>query len=244
MTATPPLALNAWLRWDLIERQLRSLSAPQTILELGCGQGAVGARLARTGSYTGVEPDPTSRATARGRLPESARLVDDLSALPPSESFDLVCAFEVLEHIEDDDEALHTWVGHVNEGGHVLVSVPAHQRRFGAWDDRVGHLRRYERAGLVALLQGAGLEIVRIDASGFPLGNVLERCRNGIARAERHRPRSVDARTAASGRAFQPPPAAGWLLQLLSGPFRLAQRRFRHRALGTGWVATARRPPA
>ena len=63
----PPLMPRAWLRWDVVERLLDGLRPP-TVLEIGCGQGAMGARLARRAEYLGVEPDPTSCAVARTRV--------------------------------------------------------------------------------------------------------------------------------------------------------------------------------
>lgn len=237
----PALPLNAWLRWDLIRRRLRELEPLSQVLEVGAGLGAVGTRLARVAAYIGVEPDETSRRRASSRLPAGSRMVRHLDDLDPSVTFDMVCAFEVLEHIEDDAAALAAWAARVRPGGHLLLSMPAHQRRFGAWDDRVGHLRRYERTDLVQLLRNASLEPVSIASWGFPLGNALERARNLIARIERGRSDSVGNRTAASGRTFQPPDWFATVTRSLSWPFRLMQRPFQQTALGTGWVVVARR---
>ena len=142
--APPPLAPRAWLRWDLVQRQVRAL-APATCLELGCGQGAVGTRLARMCDYLGVEPDPTSFAVAGPRITAAGGRVlrGDIDAVTPGSFFDLVCAFEVLEHLPDDVGALARWGRAVAPGGHLLLSVPAWQDRFGPWDEMVGHLRRY-----------------------------------------------------------------------------------------------------
>lgn len=101
----PALPLNAWLRWDLVRRMLPSQA--RSVLEVGCGQGAVGARLAANHDYLGVEPDGTSFATASARIgPLKVRngMVEDV--VEPGRTFDLVCAFEVLEHLEDDASAV------------------------------------------------------------------------------------------------------------------------------------------
>ncbi len=240
----PPLALNAWLRWDSIEAQLDRLPAPETILEIGAGQGAAGARLARLGAYVGIEPDAQSRAVARSRLPTDAALLGSADDLDATQQFDLVCAFEVIEHIEDDFEALCTWSERVRPGGHLLLSTPADPDRMGAWDRRVGHYRRYSRAGIDALFANAGLETVAIDAVGYPLGMVLEHIRNSIARVDQWRSGGASnaERTAASGRAYQPPAVAGTLMQATSAPFRRWQRRATDSNRATCWVAVARRP--
>ena len=71
--------------------------------------------------------------------------------------FDVLCSFEVLEHIEDDLGELQRWVTHLKPGGMVIVSVPAHRHRFAAADEGVGHFRRYDPVDLVDLLESAGL---------------------------------------------------------------------------------------
>src|ERR1700761_7864261 len=104
--AVAPLAPNAWLRFDLISRMFPA--GVTDVLEVGCGQGAIGARLAQRCHYLGVEPDETSFDVARQRV--AALCAGEVrrmsSAELGDERFDLVCAFEVLEHIEADDAAL------------------------------------------------------------------------------------------------------------------------------------------
>ena len=203
------------------------------------GAGAAGSRLATmTGSYVGFEPDPTARALARTRLPARAEVVDDPAEIG-ARHFDLVCAFEVLEHIEDDRAALDQWVGWTADGGHLLISVPAFASRMGAMDHRVGHHRRYDPDPLRALLESAGLVDVDLRLVGFPLGYLLEAGRNAIARLRPGSGASMAERTAASGRTLQPPDVPR-LTQLATAPFRAVQRRFPQR--GTGIVALARRP--
>ena len=62
----PPLAANAWLRWDVTRRLVPDDA--RTVLEVGCGGGGFGARLSVGRDYLGVEPDATSSATARARV--------------------------------------------------------------------------------------------------------------------------------------------------------------------------------
>src|SRR3954469_10818685 len=129
------------------------------VLEVGCGEGALGVRLARGRDYLGLEPDPDSFQVARQRFTEAGHgevrqaHTWDLGA---EERFDAVCAFEVLEHIEDDAAALAEWAGRLRPGGGLLLSVPAHQRRFGPADELVGHFRRYDPDALADLLAGCG----------------------------------------------------------------------------------------
>jgi SAM-dependent methyltransferase len=242
----PPLTPAARLRWDAIEPYLDDLPNDPRILELGAGSGAAAARLALLGNYVGVEPDPASNEVARSRLPNNARMLGSLEDLE-EEDFDLLCSFEVLEHIADDHGELQRWLTHVKPGGMVLVSVPAHRHRFGAADEGVGHLRRYDPADLVELLVSAGLVDVKVVAYGFPLGYLLEWVRNRLAvrdarRASSGAPADIADRTADSGRLRQPPVWASPMIDIATWPFRILQRAAPAQDLGPGLIGRGRVP--
>ncbi len=239
-----PLPPHARLRFDVIDRLLAGFEGAETFVEVGCGEGALATTLADRFVYEGYEPDQTAYAVAHDRLAghPTARLVN--AALPdnPSRSFDVLGAFEVLEHLADDSGALDAWVRWVRPGGHVIVSVPAHQHRFGPWDEAVGHFRRYSRRGLHDLMAGAGLVDVDVVAYGFPLGYALEWGRNRIATRRMAATGSMEARTAASGRVLQPGQRLAWPIRAATAPFAYLQRPFAASDRGTGWVAAAHRP--
>ena len=259
MNRLPALAPNAWLRYDVVARLLPP--AARTVLEIGCGQGAVGTRLAAARDYLGVEPDATSYQVARDRIDRLGRgevrhgRVEDV--VDAGLTFDLVCAFEVVEHLEDDVAALKEWAGRVRPGGWLMISTPAFQGRYGAWDAIVGHYRRYEPEAFAQLLRDAGLDDPQVVVYGAGLGTVLETGRNLIGRRRLGRTggslpvQGADGRvavddvamaelTSGSGRLLQPPAAAGLAVQVATAPFRALQRAFPTR--GTGLVALARRP--
>ena len=76
-----------------------------------------------------------------------------VSCLPFADSaFDLVCAFDIIEHVDDDEGALSEVVRTTKPGGAILVSIPLHPARWTSFDDFVGHKRRYEPADLLAKL--------------------------------------------------------------------------------------------
>jgi SAM-dependent methyltransferase len=240
--SAPPLSLNGWLRWDVLRRILDELAEIETVLEIGAGLGAVAFRLAERYEYVGVERDPTSFTVARDRLARLGRgtmVLGDPSAIDAERRFDLVGAFEVLEHVEDDAGAVRDWASRLRPGGRLLLSVPAWRKRWGAADESAGHLRRYDPDELAAALAGAGLEDVRVVVYGFPLGYLLQPTWNLLAR--RRPARAIEQRTAESGRWFQPGDALAPVTQAVSLPFRLAQRSFGSSNLGTGLVAVARR---
>jgi len=76
-----------------------------------------------------------------------------VSSLPFADgTFDLVCALDIIEHVEDEDGPLSELSRVVKPGGVLLVSTPLHPLRWNAFDDFVGHKRRYEPPQLLAKL--------------------------------------------------------------------------------------------
>ena len=134
----PPLTLAGWLRFDVVQRLLPV--GASRILEIGAGLGSVGARLAKRYEYIGLEPDPVSFDIAARRVGSLGLVLNETaeSFKSAAHSFDVVGAFEVLEHCVDDVATLSGWLEHLAPGGHALVSVPFGRRRFGPWDRRQG----------------------------------------------------------------------------------------------------------
>lgn len=230
---------NARLRWAEVDR-LRRLDRPASVLELGCGRGGFGSRLAAGARYVGVEPDETSRGLARAVLGDS-NVVASLDEVDPDERFQWLCSFEVLEHVEDDAGELARWLDHLAPGGRLVVSVPGQRSRYGSFDEAVGHLRRYDPADLRALLEGAGLTEVEVRGYGSGAGDVLEAGRNLLAGRLRAGA-DAEERTAASARVFVFP---GWTdtpVRVAMAPFTLLQRPFGRRGMGPGLIGTGLRP--
>ena len=242
MTPVPALPPNAALRWAVVKRIVDALQ-PVSILEIGCGQGAFGVRLADRARYLGVEPDATSFAVARSRIEVAGGHVRNVGSdqLGGDETFELVCAFEVLEHIEDDVAVLKQWRDHVAPGGHLLLSTPAWQGRFNDWDSLVGHYRRYSPEQMRQLLSDGGFSDVQVIVYGWPLGYTLEAVRTRIAARRgvttEHAASAMQDRSARSGRILQPRALAGRVMQLGTVPFASLQRLVPQR--GTGLVAHA-----
>jgi SAM-dependent methyltransferase len=245
----PPLSPNGWLRWEVVSRLLPP--GPMDVLEIGCGQGGFGARLAQRYRYVGVEPDGVSGAVARARLAAAGGGGEvrhgDESAVGGGELFDLVVAFEVIEHIDDDAGALAAWASHLRPDGWLLLSTPAWQKRFGPADEMVGHFRRYDPPVLRSRLHGAGLTDVELVHFGVPLGYVLEAGRNAVGRRRLASPAapaasaSMAERSEASGRTLQPSTSwAATAARIGTLPFRKLQNAFP--GTGPGLVARARKP--
>lgn len=237
----PPLSWMASLRWPIVQSVLGREARSSTVLEPGCGQGAIGSRLAEMfDGYVGVEPDEQSRTVARTRVePLGGTVVADLADAPDLRA-DVLCAFEVLEHIEDDLGALRAWLTRARPGALAVFSVPADPHRFSTTDELVGHYRRYTDDGLAQLLRDAGLEQVHLRRYGMPLGYALEDVRDLIARRKLAGTAqdSMDSRSHGSGRLLQPTRA--WerpVRRALTAPFLLAQDVFPRRGpCLVGWA--------
>ena len=216
-----------------------------SILEMGAGTGRMTRIFLERGFYGACyDLGDDSRQMIRANLAEFGKrinVVDDISTLP-AESFDYLLAFEVLEHIEDDAGAMKSWVPYLRPGGRLLVSVPAHARKYGRSDEIVGHIRRYEKQELHKLLEQSGFEDIRIVNYGFPITELTRWVSNFLIRGDRtYDNLSPTQRSIRSAQAK--PKVINRLLSVFSGklvrPFCVVQRWFYQRDLGDGLVATA-----
>jgi hypothetical protein len=151
----------------------------------------------------------------------------------------MLCAFEVLEHIDQDVDALRSWSKFIGPRGWLLLSVPANPDRFGPADVAAGHFRRYSRQSLGAALNESGYEIISIEMTGAGMGHVLEWGLNKIAKPAEEAP---EEQTAASGRWHQPNHqwmAPAYYAIALAG--RAMQYPFHNSNIGRGLVVLARR---
>ena len=91
-----------------------------------------------------------------------------IGALPCADAqFDLVCAFDILEHVADDEGALGELARVTAPGATLLLSVPLHADAWTAFDEFVGHCRRYEPAAIEAKLAAHGFVIERSAIYGM-----------------------------------------------------------------------------
>jgi SAM-dependent methyltransferase len=223
---------------------------PGRFLEIGAGTGRLTAGFLTRG-FTGTCYDvgaATRDLLRRNLSPFGARIqvIDSLADVTTG-SFDYVFAFEVLEHIDPDAETLRSWASFLKPLGRILISVPAHMRKYSAEDRAVGHYRRYEKKQLSQLLENAGCTRVRVLSYGFPIailtrrGNqVLSRWRKIQSEEPAHTP---EALSVLSG--IERSDASLRLARLLNrhtlAPFIALQRRFFESDLGDGYVAHADR---
>ena len=152
----PPQRFNTW-------RDLSPLAAGASArLEVGPG---LRPRLPVRGTHF---VDVSEPAVARLRAGGGIATLSDVTTLPfRDRTFDLVCAFDIVEHVEDDRRVFAELSRVARRGASVVLSVPLHQIRWTAFDALAGHVRRYEPDALLALLSEHGLRLERTAAFGM-----------------------------------------------------------------------------
>lgn len=132
------------------------------LAEIGCGTGSLLDALAEFGEVTGVEPSPEFfRVARRHNRPVVSGALPNAIPLPPG-SLDGVLLLDVLEHIDDDGEALAAVRRLLRPGGVLLCTVPAYQALWSPHDAVLGHRRRYTATALRRLLDGVGFRVTRL----------------------------------------------------------------------------------
>lgn len=143
------------------------------ILEAGCGTGGNLKMLGALGDLVAFEPDDDARKLAatksdceirHGTLPDGNPYKD--------EKFDLIVAFDVIEHVEQDEESLAALRQSLAPGGKLIMTVPALPWMWSAHDERHHHFRRYTRDSLAATLKNAGyraVDLTYFNTLLFPL---------------------------------------------------------------------------
>lgn len=143
-------------RADLLHAALGSfLGSPERVLDVGSADGpSVGWMRGRHERFT-VDVDPRGLVAGEGVCASAL-------ALPfATRSFDVVSAFDVLEHCEPEQEAVAELCRVLRPGGRLLMSVPAYEWAWTDHDVRAGHHRRYTRSRLVSAVEHGGVNVVR-----------------------------------------------------------------------------------
>jgi len=138
---------------SLIRREI--LLPPLRILDFGCGTGGLTQRLSSFGEVLGVDECEEAIAFCLSRGLLNIQKIVSPRELPEA-NFDLVCCFDVLEHVEDDLFLLGELRRALKPGGILLLSVPALPILWGGEDVISRHVRRYRRRELAVKLSHTG----------------------------------------------------------------------------------------
>ncbi|MGQ0834042.1 MAG: class I SAM-dependent methyltransferase [Gammaproteobacteria bacterium] len=154
---------NQWL----VELAAACFKPNDTVLDFGAGTGTLTRMLRDRGfRMLAIEPDEAMARELESAGFDTARSLD---AVPDGGVAGIV-SFNVLEHIEDDARTVRAFRDKLHVGGMLFLYVPAFPLLFSSMDRQVGHLRRYRRRALVALLERSGFRIEscrHADSIGF-----------------------------------------------------------------------------
>ena len=157
---TRPERFNTW--------PLISALLPAAPLRLEIGPG-LRPRLPIAGThFLDISPPVIERLNARGGIAQSG----EITALPFNAGiFDLVTAFDVVEHVENDRRVFAELTRVLKQDGRLIFSVPLHPAHWTTFDDYVGHARRYEPAALQELIASHGLVVEKSAVFGMQSNN-------------------------------------------------------------------------
>ena len=163
-------ARNFWFRarsrlivWAL----RRFFGDARSLLEIGCGTGFVLSGIAAALPHlrlAGSEAAAAGLSFAASRVSGAELMQMDARRIPFEAEFDVVGAFDVIEHIEDDRAVLREMHRAARPGGGILLTVPQHPFLWSEFDVRARHVRRYAARELREKVLEAGFEIVKMTS--------------------------------------------------------------------------------
>jgi SAM-dependent methyltransferase len=197
-----------------LEEIERFVSPPARMLEVGCAAGFFLDEARRRGyAADGIELNDTMAAHGRRQLGLDVHTgrIEDIELQPGS--FDVACAFHVIEHLADPLESMVRIRSAVRPGGHIFVEVPnaesaAARRRGSKWKllDLPHHVGHYGPRSLRALIERAELEVLQINTVPFAM---YARCSPAMAAARG----ALEAARAYSPPSWRPHPSRHQLLR-------------------------------
>ena len=135
----------------------------RSYLEIGCGTGYVLSAISEEFPHArmvGSELFIAGLQFASRRIPSAALVQLDARHMPYEAEYDVVGAFDVIEHIEEDVIVMEQVHRSLKPGGHFLVTVPQHQWLWSPVDEYAQHVRRYSKKELHDKMEQVGFEIV------------------------------------------------------------------------------------
>lgn len=155
--------------WFIARRQLlvglanSFFPKAKKVMEIGCGTGFVLQAMTESRRWervVGSELHPSGLAIARKRVPQAEFVQIDARNIPAVGVFDLIGAFDVIEHIEDDEAVLRGMRSATKVGGGALVAVPQHPWLWSRADEVAHHKRRYRRGEVEEKLRRNGFDVL------------------------------------------------------------------------------------
>jgi len=206
---------------DFVEAICRQVTDRRPrILDVGCGTGANLLMLSKYGDAEGVDISEDALAFCRERGLDKVKLGAGEELPYEDDSFDLVTAFDVVEHMDDDLAGLREMRRVLRPGGRVLLFVPTFMFLWGLQDDVSHHRRRYRLSELRRVLEQAGFEVERMTYANItfflPILLVRKLMRLTGIKTESENTINVSALNGLLGRLLG---AESWFLRYVNLPF-------------------------
>jgi SAM-dependent methyltransferase len=157
-------------RHRLVEALLRTRYGPPgtqreplNILDIGCGTGAMSARVERWGRVVSADFSPLALQFSRRRGLSHLVGADAMRLPLASNRFDVLVSMDVLEHLPDDCKALSEFYRVLKPGGRLFATVPAYPHLWSEHDVALMHHRRYQRRELLDRVTAAGFQVEKLS---------------------------------------------------------------------------------
>lgn len=142
-------------------------SGASNFFEIGCGTGFVLSAVEKAFphfSLYGSDIYVEGLKFAKGRLRQAVLLQMDARKIPFEDEFDVIGAFDILEHVKEDSLVLSQMHQALRKGGGIILTVPQHNFLWSQFDEASCHLRRYNAAELKAKVKDSGFEMIKMTS--------------------------------------------------------------------------------
>lgn len=170
---------------ELVRQTVMKFQPGFRVMEIGCGTGNVLdeiTNVCQDGLVIGVDLFLQGLRFARDQV-TNPLVQADLFAMPFHEKFNMICLFDVIEHLPNDEEVLRKMMQMLTPGGYLFITVPAHPSLWSYFDESAHHCRRYELAELQTKLANTGFKIEFLThymSLSFPLVWLSRKLHAGI----------------------------------------------------------------
>lgn len=149
-------------RRELIDYILKKYSKNKNckILEIGCGTGNLIPIISTHGDYVGIEKNKNAYLEAQKY--HKKIINKSIENLEITEKYDIICLFDVLEHIKDDHKAIEKVYSFLENSGIIIITIPAYNFLFSNHDIAMDHYRRYSKKNITKILRINKFKIIEM----------------------------------------------------------------------------------
>jgi len=153
---------------NILSKYLFSKNNNFKIADIGSGAGSMISILNYFGKVTAIEPNAELTQYLQTKFDSKIEISNStFENFKPTTQYDIISFFDVLEHLDNDEQILKKISSMLNKGGYFVCTVPAYNFLWGSNDKIAHHKRRYTKQALTKKLQAADFKIIRISYFNF-----------------------------------------------------------------------------